>query len=66
MKLNSESFADGAAIPGEYAFAVPAASGHVQLSSNRNPALTWSEVPEGTRSFASSCMTRMCRAGATM
>ena len=52
MKLNSESFADGAAIPGEYAFAVPAASGHVQLSSNRNPALTWSEVPEGTRSFA--------------
>jgi hypothetical protein len=52
MQLISESFRDGAAIPGEFAFAVPAEQGHVALSSNRNPQLRWSDVPEGTESFA--------------
>jgi phosphatidylethanolamine-binding protein (PEBP) family uncharacterized protein len=55
MKLTSESFADGAFIPGEFAFAVPDAASHVRLSSNRNPQLAWSEVPVGTRSFALIC-----------
>src|SRR5215470_15436086 len=52
MKLTSESFKDGAAIPGEFAFAVIAEKGHVALSSNRNPQLAWSDVPAGTKSFA--------------
>ncbi len=52
MKLNSGSFTDGSAIPGEFAFAVPNATNHVSLSSNRNPHLTWEDAPKGTRSFA--------------
>lgn len=52
MKLTSESFKDGAAIPGEFAFAVEDAKNHVALSSNRNPQLAWTDVPEGTESFA--------------
>jgi Raf kinase inhibitor-like YbhB/YbcL family protein len=52
MKLTSDSFKDGAAIPGEFAFAVPDAKNHVALSSNRNPQLVWTDVPKGTESFA--------------
>lgn len=55
MKLSSTSFADGARIPGEYAFAVPDAAHHVKLSSNRNPHLAWSELPAGTKSLALIC-----------
>lgn len=51
MKLTSDSFRDGAAIPGEYAFAVIAEKGHVALSGNRNPQLAWTDVPKGTESF---------------
>jgi Raf kinase inhibitor-like YbhB/YbcL family protein len=51
MKLTSDSFKDGAAIPGEYAFAVIAEKGHVALSGNRNPQLAWTDVPKGTESF---------------
>jgi len=52
MKIWSRSFEDGVSIPGEFAFAIPAPTGHVALSSNRNPHLAWDEVPAGTRSFA--------------
>ncbi|NIF82523.1 YbhB/YbcL family Raf kinase inhibitor-like protein [Comamonas sp. Tr-654] len=55
MQLISQSFQDGQVIPGEFAFAVPDASSHVALSSNRNPHLAWSDVPEGTRSFVVIC-----------
>ncbi len=55
MKLHISSFADSGAIPGEFAFAVPAEEGHVALSSNRNPHLKWSDVPGGTKSFAVIC-----------
>ncbi|HMF52699.1 MAG TPA: YbhB/YbcL family Raf kinase inhibitor-like protein [Edaphobacter sp.] len=52
MKLISNSFKDGAVIPGEFAFAVEDAKNHVALSSNRNPHLAWTDAPEGTESFA--------------
>lgn len=52
MKLWSDSFKDGAAIPGEYAFCVIDPATHVALSSNKNPHLAWSNVPAGTKSFA--------------
>jgi hypothetical protein len=39
MQLTSQSFSDGSPIPGEFAFCIPAAEGHVALSSNRNPSL---------------------------
>ena len=52
MRLTSDAFADGQPIPGEFAFAVITTPGPITLSSNRNPPLAWSEVPESTRSFA--------------
>lgn len=52
MKLWSDSFEDGGAIPGEYAFCVMDAVTHAALSGNRNPHLAWSGLPVGTRSLA--------------
>lgn len=55
MKLTTTAFNDMAAIPGEYAFAVPDAKTHVRLSQNRNPDFAWTDVPAGTRSLALVC-----------
>lgn len=55
MQLKSESFRDGAAIPGEFAFAVIDAKSHTAPGKNRNPHLAWSDVPAGTKSFALIC-----------
>jgi len=52
MKLTSTSFSDGAYIDRRHAFCAIDAKTHVALSDNRNPQLAWSDVPEGTRSFA--------------
>ncbi|WP_039789239.1 YbhB/YbcL family Raf kinase inhibitor-like protein [Herbaspirillum huttiense] len=52
MKLWSDSFQDGAVIPGEFTFAVPDPKSHVALSSNRNPHFAWSDLPAGTKSLA--------------
>lgn len=51
MHVSSPNFDDGQAIPGEFAFAIPAEEGHVALSTNRNPTLRWSDAPDGTQSF---------------
>ncbi|THF66115.1 YbhB/YbcL family Raf kinase inhibitor-like protein [Pseudothauera nasutitermitis] len=55
MILTTQSFADGARIPGEFAFCIPAAEGHVCLGANRNPQLAWTDVPADTRSFVLIC-----------
>jgi Raf kinase inhibitor-like YbhB/YbcL family protein len=55
MKLTSTSFADGGAIPPEYAFCAPDPATHVTLAKNHNPQLAWTEVPAGTGSFAIVC-----------
>jgi Raf kinase inhibitor-like YbhB/YbcL family protein len=55
MQLKSHSFNDGAAIPGEFAFAVVDPKTHVSLSKNRNPHLIWSDAPAVTKSFAVIC-----------
>jgi Raf kinase inhibitor-like YbhB/YbcL family protein len=52
MKLWSDSFKDGEAIPGEFAFCVIDPVAHVAMSTNRNPHLAWSDVPAGTQSLA--------------
>ena len=48
MKLWSDSFKDGEAIPGESAFCVMDPVSHVAMSSNRNPHLAWSGVAART------------------
>lgn len=56
MKLSSKSFENGGVIPGRCAFAVKAPRGHVRLSDNLNPELSWSGAPAGTRSFVLLCI----------
>ncbi|HUP92848.1 MAG TPA: YbhB/YbcL family Raf kinase inhibitor-like protein [Solimonas sp.] len=55
MKLASRSFADNGLIPGRCAFCVRAPRGHVRLSANLSPQLSWSGAPAGTRSFVLLC-----------
>ena len=58
MELFSNSFADGAPIPGEFAFGLPDPESHVVLGPNKNPHLAWTDPPDGTRSFALICHDR--------
>lgn len=58
MRLESGSFQDGERIPEANAFGVHDAATHVTFGPNRNPHLVWSEVPEGTKSFALVCHDR--------
>ena len=55
MKLNSSSFQNNSKIPVEFAFCAPDPKSHVTLSKNRNPELSWSDVPAGTKSFVLIC-----------
>ena len=55
MKLTSESFADGGAIPAPFAFCRMDPKTHAGLSDNRNPQLAWSGAPQGTKSFVVIC-----------
>jgi Raf kinase inhibitor-like YbhB/YbcL family protein len=55
MKLWSDSFRDGEALPAEFAFARIDPKHHVALAPNRNPHLAWWDLPEGTRSIAVIC-----------
>ena len=55
MRLSSSSFADGGPIPAEFAFCAPDPKSHVTLSRNRNPHLSWSDLPAGTKSLALIC-----------
>lgn len=56
MKLTSKSFVDGGLIPGRCAFAIKAPKGHVRLSDNLNPELSWSSAPADTQSFVLVCI----------
>lgn len=55
MKLESTSFGHGTPIPPEFAFARPDPDTRMALSTNRSPALAWSDVPAGTKSFVLLC-----------
>ena len=56
MRLWSDSFRDGASIPGTYAFAVQDPASRVRLSDNRSPHLAWDDVPAGTESLVLFCI----------
>ena len=55
MRLTSTSFNDGDPIPESYAFAKPDQESRVTLAGNTNPQLEWTDIPDGTRSFALIC-----------
>ena len=46
---------NGGTIPDSMAFCIPAAEGHVTFGANTSPEMKWSQVPEGTKSFALVC-----------
>jgi Raf kinase inhibitor-like YbhB/YbcL family protein len=56
MKLSSESFREGGAIPAACAFGALNAERRVALSGNRNPHLSWSDVPVGSESLVLLCI----------
>ena len=56
MQLRSDSFADGAPIPADFAFCAADPLTHVRLGQNQNPHLAWEGAPAGTRSFAITCV----------
>lgn len=51
MLLKSETFAAGSAIPERCGFARQDKAEHIKLSDNRNPQLSWSEIPAKARSL---------------
>ena len=55
MKLWSDSWANGDAIPARYAAGKIEAAGGVGFSDNVNPHLAWGELPAGTRSLVLIC-----------
>ena len=56
MKLTVGGITDGAAIPEKFAFGVQDPGAHVRLGENLNPSVSWSGVPEGTRSLVLICV----------
>ena len=55
MKLHSNSFAHGQPIPSALAMGRKDGAADT-FSDNRNPHLVWSDVPDGTLSFALLCI----------
>jgi len=55
MRISTSSFEDGGVIPSRYAFAKADPDTHVVFSENANPALSWEDVPDETKSFALIC-----------
>lgn len=55
MRLSSESFQNNQPIPARCAFAEQDPDDHIRLSENRNPQLSWSEVPAKARSLVLIC-----------
>lgn len=56
MKLHSTSFENGGGIPPRIAFGIPDPDNHVAFSDNLNPQLSWSDLPEGTKSLVLICV----------
>ena len=55
LTVTVDAWTDGDPILDEYCFCNPAIEGHVTMGRNRSPAIRWSDVPDGARSFAIIC-----------
>ena len=56
MQIHSESFQNGARLSPTFAFAQADPETHFRFAGNQNPDLRWTDVPDGTRSFALLCV----------
>ena len=56
MQLTSTSFANNGRIPEHCAFGIFDPVDHMSLGANQNPQLSWSGVPEGTKSLILMCI----------
>ncbi len=52
LKVKVDSFTSGRVIPAQYAFCVIAPQGHVTRGADKNPRISWSKGPAGTKSYA--------------
>jgi Raf kinase inhibitor-like YbhB/YbcL family protein len=52
LKVRLGGVGAGKPIPPQYAFCVPAEQGHVSRGPDKNPKLSWSKGPSGTKSYA--------------
>lgn len=52
LTVTVDSIKPGGAIPGRFAYCVPAKQGHVTSGPNSSPAIRWSKGPAGTASYA--------------
>nr|VFK50308.1 MAG: phospholipid-binding protein, PBP family [Candidatus Kentron sp. TUN]VFK51434.1 MAG: phospholipid-binding protein, PBP family [Candidatus Kentron sp. TUN]VFK62700.1 MAG: phospholipid-binding protein, PBP family [Candidatus Kentron sp. TUN] len=55
MKINCANFGNNQSIPGEYAFCIPDPKDHITFGNNKNPALSWNDVPGDVKSFVLIC-----------
>lgn len=56
MQLTSADFSHQSRIPEPFTFCAPDPKSHVRMSANRNPGLSWSALPAGTRSLVLLCV----------
>ena len=56
MQLHIDGIADNQPIPERFAFGVQDDDAHVRLGENRNPAVSWSGLPDGTQSLVLICV----------
>ena len=56
MKISSNAFKHMERIPGKYGFGDLDEKGNFKMSSNINPDFSWSDAPEGTKSFVLICV----------
>ena len=56
MQLSITDLADGGRIPARFAFGAYDPDDHIRLSDNRNPALSFREIPDATRSLVLICV----------
>lgn len=56
MQIELDGIREDRPIPPRFAFGVPDPEQHVALGENRNPAVVWRDLPEGTRSLVLICV----------
>ncbi|HET9679109.1 MAG TPA: YbhB/YbcL family Raf kinase inhibitor-like protein, partial [Gammaproteobacteria bacterium] len=56
MQLSINNITDGQPIAAKFAFCVPDPQTHVTFAPNRNPAISWRDVPSGTKSLVLLCV----------